>query len=183
MKRRKALELTAAIIGGTIVGSELFLSGCTLSNNRKKHLSEDDVRLLDEIGETILPESDLSPGAKAAQIGEFMKTIITDCYDENEAEVFKSGLGEVRSASQAKYSQSFLELASRERHDLLADFDRIAKNKTDNDQVHFFTMMKQLTIWGYFTSEPGATRALRYNPVPGRYDGCIEYKPGDRAWV
>jgi hypothetical protein len=43
--------------------------------------------------------------------------------------------------------------------------------------------MKELTLLGYFTSEPGATKALRYVAVPGRYDGCIPYKKGDKAWA
>lgn len=43
-------------------------------------------------------------------------------------------------------------------------------------------MMKELTIWGYFTSEPGTTKALRYNPIPGRFDGCIPYT-GENAWA
>ena len=48
---------------------------------------------------------------------------------------------------------------------------------------HYFTMMKQLTLLGYFTSEIGSKQALRYNPVPGRYDGCAPYKKGDKAWA
>ena len=44
-------------------------------------------------------------------------------------------------------------------------------------------MMKQLTLLGFFTSEVGATKALRYLPVPGHYDGNFPYKKGDRAWV
>jgi hypothetical protein len=44
-------------------------------------------------------------------------------------------------------------------------------------------MMKQLTVWGYFTSEAGATKALRYVPVPGRYEGCIPYTKGEKAWA
>jgi hypothetical protein len=43
--------------------------------------------------------------------------------------------------------------------------------------------MKQLTMLGYFTSEVGSTQALRYVPVPGKYEGCIPYKKGDRAWA
>jgi hypothetical protein len=182
MQRREALQLTATILGGTIFGSEVFLSGRPFAANRRQSFSEDDERLLDEIAETILPESDTSPGAKAAHIGEFMTTIVTDCYDETEAEIFIAGLQAVRDASQARYSQSFIELSSQQRHGLLTEYDRIASNTTDDDDIHFFTMMKQLTIWGYFTSEPGATKALRYNPVPGRYDGCIAYRLGDRAW-
>ena len=160
----------------------MFLSGRPVANTRQQSFSEADIRLLDAIGETIRPESEKSPGAKAAHIGTFMTTVVMDCYDDAEAEIFTAGLREVSSASQTKHSQNFLELSSRQRQDLLSDFDRIASNRADNDDIHFFAMMKQLTIWGYFTSEPGVTQALRYNPVPGRYDGCVAYTPGDRAW-
>jgi hypothetical protein len=44
-------------------------------------------------------------------------------------------------------------------------------------------MIKQLTILGYFTSETGATKALRYEAVPGKYDGAYPYKKGDKAWA
>ena len=44
-------------------------------------------------------------------------------------------------------------------------------------------MMKQLTLMGFFTSKPGATQALRHEPVPGKYDGAFPYKKGDKAWA
>ena len=64
-------------------------------------------------------------------------------------------------------------------------FDQEAQKVSDEkrNQVHFFTMLNQLTVWGFFSSEPGATQALRYVPIPGRYEGCIPYKEGDGAWV
>ena len=49
--------------------------------------------------------------------------------------------------------------------------------------VPFFRLMKELTLLGYFTSEQGAQQALVYVPVPGRYDGCIDLKPGQKAWA
>lgn len=48
---------------------------------------------------------------------------------------------------------------------------------------HYFRMMKELTLLGYFTSEVGATQGLRYNQVPGRYEGCVPYKKGDKLWA
>lgn len=48
---------------------------------------------------------------------------------------------------------------------------------------HYYTMMKQLTLLGFFTSEVGATKALRHVAVPGKYDGALPYKKGDRAWA
>ena len=48
--------------------------------------------------------------------------------------------------------------------------------------VHYMTMMKQLNLWGFFTSETGMTETLRHLPVPGRYDGNATYTPGEKAW-
>jgi hypothetical protein len=47
---------------------------------------------------------------------------------------------------------------------------------------YFFKTIKDLTITGYFSSEIGATQALRYEEIPGRYDGDLPYKKGDKAW-
>jgi hypothetical protein len=44
-------------------------------------------------------------------------------------------------------------------------------------------MMKELALLGYFTSEIGMTQAQRYAETPGRYDPCVPYKPGDKAWA
>ena len=57
-----------------------------------------------------------------------------------------------------------------------------SKKKTE-DPPHYFKLMKDLTVQGYFTSEIGATKALRYVPVPGKYESCIPYKKGDKAWA
>ena len=57
------------------------------------------------------------------------------------------------------------------------------KNKKPEDSNHYFSLMKQLTLLGYFTSEIGCTQALRYEAVPGRYEGCIPYTKGDKAWA
>src|ERR1700676_5385930 len=124
MNRREALSSVALLLGGTIIGAEAFLSGCT--NENKKigtaglDFSPEDISFLDEVGDTIIPVTD-SPGAKDAKIGELMHTIVRDCF-----------------------------------------------NKSDKD---------------IFTSEPGATKALRYIAVPGKYEGCIPYKKGDKAWA
>jgi hypothetical protein len=48
---------------------------------------------------------------------------------------------------------------------------------------HYFTMMKQLTLLGFFTSEIGYTQARRYEAVPGRFEGCTPYTKGDKAWA
>jgi hypothetical protein len=48
---------------------------------------------------------------------------------------------------------------------------------------HYFRMMKELALLGYFTSEIGYTKAMRYQETPGRYDPCAPYTKGDPAWA
>jgi hypothetical protein len=181
MDRRKALSLTATAMGGTIIGSELFLSGCTNPAKQEFLFSGEDIALLDEIGETILPASSESPGAKEARIGTFMKHIVNDCYSQEESLIFQSGLKELQEAAKSTFGSDFVSIEAQDRHALLLKFDAEAKEHANG--LHFFTMMKQLTIWGYFTSESGATKALRYNQIPGHYEGCLPYKSGEKAWA
>jgi hypothetical protein len=47
----------------------------------------------------------------------------------------------------------------------------------------FFRRMKELTLLGYYTSQPGATQELKYAQVPGRFDGCIPFATVGRAWA
>jgi hypothetical protein len=212
MDRREALQRVALIMGGAVIGAEAFLSGCKTTPAKEGLFSASDVALLDEVGDTILPTTS-SPGAKAAQIGEFMKTMVTDCYTEDDQKIFTDGLTKLQDAAKKKYNKSFMELSPEQRTEFLIELDKEAKEKskeigaraaklTDEqrhqialdknlgtfkrdpqDDPHYFTMIKQLTLTGYFTSKPGATQALRYIAVPGRYEGCIPYNKGDKAWA
>jgi Gluconate 2-dehydrogenase subunit 3 len=180
MQRREALQLVAVLMGGSVIGAEAFLSGCKTPARKVGLFYDTDGAFLDEVGETILPETPGSPGAKTAKIGDFMKVMVTDCYTPEDQDVFTKGI-------QTLKDKNFLDLTPAQRHDLLVSLDKEArdydKTKQEKDPKHYFAMMKQLTLWGFFSSEPGATKALRYIPVPGRYDGDFPYKKGDKAWA
>jgi len=190
MNRRDALSRVALILGGTVLGAEAFLSGCTNTDKNiggaGTNFSNDDVSFLDEVAETILPATN-TPGAKEAKVGEFMTRIVKDCYGEKDQKIFLEGMQKLNEASKKKNGHGFLESSPQERHDLLVDLDKeqkeyMGKKKTE-EPPHYFRMMKELTLWGYFTSEAGATKALRYVAVPGRYEGCVDYKKGEKAWA
>lgn len=189
MNRRDALGRVSLLLGGTIIGSEIFLYGCKPDTMQLStvEFTPNNILFLDEVGETIIPTSDSSPGAKAAKIGEFMKVIVTDCYEAKDQEIFLAGIGQLNDAAKAKYSKDFLDLSPEEKLDFLNGIDQEAKTYSDSRQPdspnHYFTMMKQLTLWGYFSSEVGATQALRYVETPGRWEGCIPYEKGEKAWA
>jgi hypothetical protein len=188
MNRREAVSAVAVIFGGTMVGSNLFLTGCKPADKKAGTIdfTPEEIALLDEVGETIIPTTD-TPGAKAAQVGAFMKVMVKDCYEEKNQKAFVEGLTKLEAASEKKFSNGFMKLDAQQKKALLIDLDKEQKEytakKKPEDPIHYFKMMKDLTLQGYFTSEVGATKALRYLPVPGKYEGCIPYKKGDKAWA
>ncbi|WP_375583933.1 gluconate 2-dehydrogenase subunit 3 family protein [Cyclobacterium xiamenense] len=182
MDRRKAIKHTAFLLGTSVAGSELFLSGCTSGREEYKIVDSKAIALMDEIGETILPESEKSPGAKSAGIGMFMAKMISDCYSDAERTMFMDGLKKIDELSQKAHAKDFVALTSQQRTDILIPLDREATEAGQDGHSHFFSLMKQLTLLGYFTSEIGVTQALRYDPVPGGYDGCVPLEKGQTAW-
>jgi hypothetical protein len=182
MNRRDALSRVALLLGGTIIGGEVFLSGCTSADKKlgqSLDFTPDDIAFLDEVAETIIPRTD-TPGAKDAKVGQFMTVMVKDCYDEKNQKIFLE-------AGKKKFNNGFMKITPEQRKELLTELDKeqkdYAKNKKKEDEPHYFTQMKQLTLLGFFTSEPGATKALRYVAVPGRFDACVPYKKGDKAWA
>jgi hypothetical protein len=188
MNRRDAIQRVALLVGGTVIGAEFFLSGCKANDKYGASLefTEKDIAFLDEIAETIIPQTD-TPGAKAAKVGEFMTVMVKDTYNEKQQKAFLEGMTKLNEASKAKYKDGFMAITPEQRKELLTELDKEAKeynqNKKKEDPPHYFALMKQLTLLGYFTSEVGATQALNYVAIPGRYDACIPYNEGDKAYA
>ena len=184
--RREALARLVAITGSIAIGAEFFLSGCERPGKRAvTPFTAADLALMDEIGDTIIPVTD-SPGAKAAGIGAFMAKMVNDCYDQDAHAVFQYGLVEIEKASEKKHGKSFMTSSPAERTALLNDLDQeqraYSRQKTREAPPHYFRLMKELTLLGFFSSEVGCTKALRYVETPGAYHGDVPYKRGDRAW-
>lgn len=201
MDRRTAISRVAILLGSTIIGGDLFISGCKSEPGKVNQTVLDDSQIsyLNEVGETILPKTAASEGAKAANVGLFMKTMVRDCYSVEEQEIFFKGLDELEEASKKMNGKGFLKSSAEERKKLLISLDeevREIKKKNDllkqkeaerqktaqasgkpnylkkSPPASYFAMIKQLTLLGYFTSEIGY-KNLGYVPVPGRYDGNV----------
>jgi gluconate 2-dehydrogenase gamma chain len=46
----------------------------------------------------------------------------------------------------------------------------------------FICQLKELTVWGFFTSQEGASQVLRYNPMPMYFDGDIPLASDENSW-
>ncbi|MEO6529101.1 MAG: gluconate 2-dehydrogenase subunit 3 family protein [Gemmatimonadaceae bacterium] len=244
MDRREAIRRVSALLGGAaLVGGTNLLTACEKAQSPPPvkapvaagAFTSDEIALLDEIAETILPETK-TPGAKAAKTGAFMALMVTDGYSPEEQQRFRDGMRKVDEATQQAHKVTFMAATPPQRLAVLTALDREQKHAMDardavirakkglppvpvvadagpagkegdaylSDQrqenaaaskanpaptitaespTHYFRMMKELALLGYFTSEIGTTKAQRYEETPGKWEPCIPYEPGDLAWA
>ena len=208
MNRRDALMRVATLMGATLtlpaLSDTLAASAAAREASGKPLLftAEQDAQVA-EMAEVIIPTTS-TPGAKAAKVNEIIDVLLKDCYKQADQKRFLDGLAHTNELSQAAYSKSFVQLQPEQRIEIMKKLEAEAKAQREaarkavaggNNQVDvqlpkekinatpFFVMLKDMTLLGYFTSEVGATQALEYVPVPGRYDGCVTMKPGQKAWA
>lgn len=185
MNRREALKNVAFLMGGAISATTMgvLFESFTLPEKEKNQVSfsATDEEILAEFADIIIPTTASSPGAKAAGLGAFIPMILRDCYPANMQEIFASGLKAMQYKCSKEFNKDFLSMSVEERQKLMTSLrdEAIATNKAPS----FFLIARDLTILGYYSSEIGCTQAREYLPVPGRYDGSADYKPGQKAWA
>jgi hypothetical protein len=207
LDRREAIRLVSAWLGAAVcIGAADMPAAHDLQAAHEKadlaggqtpgEFTREDIALLDEIAETILPATN-TPGAKAAKTGAFMALMVTDSYSPDAQTIFRAGLRRVDDAAKQAHGVSFMEATPAQRTALLTALDGEQKQVMDAREralanppapgvappAHYFRMMKELALLGFFTSAIGCTQALRYIETPGRFDPCLPYAAGERAWA
>ena len=231
--RREAIERVSALLGGVaLVGGTNLITACEKAQAPAKApagqaqasatpFTNDEIALLDEIAETILPATK-TPGAKAAKTGAFMALMVTDGYSARDQQIFREGMrsGRCRGAAGAQGRTSWVRrrssgspcsrvldreqkrgrMRATRRRARRGDFrpwpdrrrrapparkaTRICRTSGRRTPAvrtrtrrrrsrpttppHYFRMMKELALLGYFTSEIGCTQAQRYEESPGK---------------
>ncbi len=193
LNRRDALLRVATLAGATLTLSSFGSSALAdtleasatqrLTTGKPVLFTADQDALVADLAEVIIPTTN-TPGAKAAKVNEIMDVVLKDCYKQPDQQRFIDGLTQTQTISQASFGKSFGELDGAQRIEVVKNLEADAKaKKAAGGPQPFFAMLKDLTLMGYFTSEIGATQALDYVAVPGRYDGCVPMKPGQKAWA
>lgn len=192
--RREAILRVSSMLGGVaLVGQSAMLAGCAAQPTGERATSasnslfkQGDITLLDEIAETILPETS-TPGAKAAGVGPFIAMMVIDTYYEDDQQIVRDGLNSLQALCLRSYGAHFQIVTAAQRLTLVERLDAeqhlYMQTREEGAPAHYFRMLKELTLLGYFTSEIGYKQAMRYAETPGRFDPCAPYTPGEKSWA
>lgn len=206
MNRRDALNRVAILMGGALSAPTMaaLLESCTSKESASTpfSLSSDYQEIVAQIADIIIPATD-TPGAKEVGVGPFIEMMIKDCYSDAQGAHFKEGLKMVEDKAK-EMGGSFMSLSVDQQIEVVKAMEADAKTeeqKAKEAQIDpetgkvkegsaaeepvapFFTLIKELTLFGYFTSEVGMKEELDYVPIPGRFEGCIPLKEGQKAYA
>ncbi len=209
MNRREALK-NIGLSAGYIAATPAILSilqSCTSEiklNWVPELLSEDEAKVLDQLVDLIIPETDI-PGAKSLNIAMFTDKYMNQVAKKEEAAMFKKTAGillnelgisedkpvkklktEEYDALLSKYLKSSKEQQKAYQEEMRQmkspeDFESMSK---DAKIFLFLSAVRDLSIWGFRTSREIGENVLAYAPVPGQQIGCdsLEKLTGGKAW-
>lgn len=185
--RREAIEQLALLCGLTCGGTAISAlaqeaaSPTDMSRSTRRLFDKSQLALLREICETIIPATD-TPGAIAAGVHEFIDRYAAHCATKEQQRTFLDTLKRIDTSAQNRFHQRFSLLGNQARIELLTSMEQASSGFDHNDR-RCFKQLKGWVIFGYYTSEVGASQELAYLSTPGSYKGDFKFETVGRAWA
>jgi hypothetical protein len=177
MKRRDAIKSLLIVTGGVIVIPSCLQRDAE-STIQLKHIKIDgsQEKQLAELAETIIPAT-ATPGAKDTYAHRFALKMVDDCHDKADQEKFMKGFKEVDNLSKQHFNTTFLKSTPAQREQLVGELEkRLAAPAADDNLAAFYKLYKGLVIQGYMGSKYVMGSVLKFELVPGRYNGASPVK-------
>ena len=177
MKRRQALKKSGWIGASAIFGPGFMmaLQGCASDSVLTDELLVFDpaqFALTQAIADTILPRTE-SPSATDVHVPEFMDLLLRDVFSNEAKEHLLKGLDQFDLDCKAANEKPFVKLDAAERHAYLRPLDEEVMSANYPDKIPFYYTFKKLCLSIYYSTEEGIKQNLKYNPIPGSYQGDI----------
>ena len=176
---RHSLDRRAFVQLATTFGLSLTVPGLA-AKSAATPLTADEWTLVGEVSELIIPTTDTG-GALAAGVPEFVKMMLAEWFTQAERDNFIAGLQEFSAGALKKYGKKFGELTASQKDQYFGELLATAEGAAAAPRTPFVVLMKRLTIFGYYTSELGATTELHQHIAVAQYEPAAVVKPGDRA--
>ena len=201
MKRREFLQCAALLVTGLNASQVAF----SLTREQQRYLatapnynletvdylSDAQRQIIAAMADIVIPRTD-TPGAIDAGVPRFIELMAAQWLNEEERTIFDAGIEDMETRIPAQYGKPFYALDADVQLSIMEDMEKVASDSSWYDfgnlmrdfvsDAPFICQIKELTVYGFFTSEAGARQVLRYDPMPMFFDGDVPLSPDDSTW-
>jgi gluconate 2-dehydrogenase gamma chain len=177
LDRRQMLRRAVWLAGG-VAALSAFGDGKAFAEGQAPFFDRQHRAILDAVSDIIVPATD-TPGARDAGVPAFIDAMMANWASDDTRLQLANVLDAVDARARVETGLPFLQLPAERRAAFVRDFDAEAFATGDGPWRRF----KELVLTGYYLSEAGATKELRYVQVPGAWHADIAFGEGDRAWA
>lgn len=202
MNRREFLQCAAILVSGASVSQlslalteeqQAYLAAAPNYNTgSSSFFSESQRKIIAAMTEVVMPRTD-TPGAIDAGVPGFVELMAADWFNDEERAIFLAGLADIETRIPVEYGASFDQLDSAQQLEVMEALEDEASDSSWYDFANvqrdfisdapFICQVKELSIWGFFTSEIGGTQVLRYSAMPMYFDGDVPLSPDASSWL
>ena len=177
--RREAIRRAALLAGVVLSPRWLALAATVGPIAQARYLTPAQLATAGAIADRIIPRTD-TPGAVDVGVPAFIDLLYGEFMTEAERQLLTRGLSDVEAAATSAYGGSFASLTAGRQDLRLREIARAEEGR----EPGFFVLIRSATVLGYFTSEEVGRHVLHYDPIPGRYEGCVPIeRVGRRNWT
>jgi gluconate 2-dehydrogenase gamma chain len=176
LNRRALLAGAVFLLGGAAALTRFTRKQDGESATDATALTADHFALLEQVSETLVPATDTA-GAIGAGVPEFIREMLEQWGSQATRAEIAGVLDAIERQAWSKFGMGFIEMPPERRHELLKEFDAARIAAHDGAYRKF----KWLVLIGYYHSEIGATRELRFELVPGAWRACLPLSEVGRA--
>ena len=180
LDRRELLRAAILLAGGSLAGlpGQALAQAAASGAPAARFFTAAQFAALAEIADTIIPRTD-TPGAKDAGVPEALDSLMTHWASKKRQSEFRELVDEIDRRAVAAGGKPLPALAPAQRVEVVRAFD--AERMGAGDGV--YGKFKELLLTLYYLSEAGATKELRYELIPGKFEPWTEMAPDTRAWA
>lgn len=197
LTRRDVLQRASLILGYAVTGSSAaaVLSGCQIDSSLNwspRLLTAQQLITVRSMADQLLPATS-TPSASDVLVERFIDQVLRDFTPVADQQTFLTGLTAFETTCQTRFGRSFTALSTEERDEIFVRYEKESPGLAPNvwggqltDEVEppsFYRMFKQMTLTGYFASEPVGEQLLAYDPIPGPFEGCIPLSQVGKVWA
>lgn len=152
---------------------------------------EESIPLINDLIDVIIPSTRDSVGARETEVASFIVYAIKNCIARQSQNNFLNGLEAAIGFAKKEFGKNVADCTVEEKIILLNYFEDnvtepgtlLRKLKSRILGEEFIFTLKRLTIWGFCSSELGATKALNYDYMPSKFVGITKLLPGQKSWA